>query len=293
MAKTYNEMLVSVRNALRDMDTAQSSLEARLILSSASGKNKEELTRDMPLYMGSSVEHKTDTLLRRRKTGEPLAYITGEWEFYGVPIKVNEHVLIPRVDTEVTADTAIKAALRLEKGARALDLCCGSGCIGIALASNVPEMKVTMADISKEAIKVAKSNAAMNNLSGRITCVEADVLDVPRPFLGKFDLLVSNPPYIPSGDLKGLDKSVIEYEPVAALDGGGDGMEFYRHIALMWKKVLKPGGALILECGVRQSKLVEYLLRVNGFENIEIITDSGDIERVAMGWLPLSNDLER
>lgn len=287
MPKTYNEVFVSVRNALRDMNTTQSSLEARLLLSSASGKNKEELTRDMPLFVGSSTQYKAEYLLRRRKKGEPLAYITGEWEFYGMPIKVNRHVLIPRVDTEVTADAAIREALQLDSGARALDLCCGSGCIGIALASNVPELKVTMADISKEAIKVAKSNVSMNNLSGRVACVEADVLDVPRSFLGSFELVVSNPPYIPSGDLEELDKSVIGYEPITALDGGSDGMEFYRSIALMWKKVLKPGGCLVLECGVRQSKLVEYLLRVNGFENIEIVADSGGIERVAMGWLPL------
>lgn len=286
MARTYNEMFVSVRNALREIEAGQSALEARILLSSASGKSKEELTRDMPLQISDEVESRAESMLRRRKRGEPLAYITGEWEFYGMPIKVTRDVLIPRVDTEVVAGVAIGEALKLGPGARVLDLCCGSGCIGIALAANAPNIKVTMADISKEALNIAKSNVKLNGLSGRIACVEADVLKGPRPYLGTFDMIVSNPPYIPTDDIELLDKSVNWYEPKGALDGGSDGMEYFRNITLMWKKVIKPGGCMVLECGHRQHKLVEYLLKVNGFEDIEITKDSGDIERVAVGRLP-------
>lgn len=282
-------MFVSVRNALREIEAGQSSLEARILLSSASGKNKEELTRDMPMQISDEVESKAESMMRRRRRGEPLAYITGEWEFYGLPIKVTRDVLIPRADTEVTAGVVIGEALKLNPGSRVLDLCCGSGCIGIALAANAPNVKITMADISKEALNVAKSNVTLNGLSGRIACVEADVLKGPRPYLGTFDMIVSNPPYIPTGDIESLDKSVSWYEPVLALDGGSDGMEYFRNIAFLWKRIIKPGGCLILECGDKQSKLVEYLLKVNGFEDIEIINDSGDIERVAVGRLPNDN----
>lgn len=286
MAKTYNDVFITVRNELRNIEAHQSSLEARLLLSSASGKNKEELTRDMSLFAEDEVGDKAQSMVKRRIKGEPLAYITGQWEFYGLPINVTPDVLIPRMDTETVAEIAIREAMKLEPGSRVLDLCCGSGCIGISVAANVPDVKVTMVDISNDVLKVAKGNVALNNLGGRVTCVEADVMMDPRPFLGAFDIIVSNPPYIPTDDLRSLDKSVIEYEPMSALDGGGDGMEFYRNIALVWKKVIKPGGCLIFECGIRQSKQVEYLLRVNGFEDIEIAKDSGDIERVALGRLP-------
>lgn len=289
LPRTYNEMFISVRNALREMDVPQSSLEARLLLAGAAEKSMEDLMRDMPLYAGNATEDRVKEMLERRRQGEPLAYIIGMWEFYGLPIRVNSHVLIPRNDTEVVVKAALEAAKRLPEGSRALDLCCGSGCIGVALASNAPNLKITMTDISDEAVKIAKSNVLDNNLSGRVTCIKHDVLEEPKPFLGKFELVVSNPPYIPTGDLKSLDNSVIGFEPVSALDGGVDGLDFYRNIAMMWRQVVKPGGCMIFECGIGQSKQVEYLLRVNGFTDIETTADTGEIERAVIGWRPESD----
>lgn len=290
LCRTYNDIFVDIRNVLRDMEIYQSSLEARLLLSSASGKSKEELTRDMPLKVSKEIEDIAKSMLKRRRHGEPLAYITGEWEFYGLPIKVTRDVLIPRMDTEVAVTVAIEEALKLGAGGRVLDLCCGSGCIGIALAANTQNTKVTLADISNEALKVAKGNVTMNNLGGRVTCVQTNVLETPRPFLGNFDIIVSNPPYIPTDDIAALDDSVKEFEPSLALDGGRDGMEYYRNIALVWKRIIKPGGCLIFECGIGQSALVEYLLRANEFEDIEKIRDSGGIERVVVGRMPDDSD---
>lgn len=286
MPKTYNEIFIEVRRGLRAIDTSQSSLEARLLLALASGKTKEELTRDMGLYATDDVVTKAQRLLQRRETGEPLAYISGDWEFYGLPFRVTPNVLIPRMDTEVVAATAIDYAKTLLPGARVLDLCCGSGCIGIAIAASVPTVKVTMADISKEALKLAKENAVLNNVSGHTACVQVDVLEPPKALLGKFDLIVCNPPYIPTADINGLDTSVKAYEPRQALDGGDDGLDCYRSVALLWRRVLNPGGRLILECGVGQHYSVKYLLTVNGYEEIEILNDTGEIERVAVGRRP-------
>lgn len=286
MSKTYNELFVSIRNSLNKISGCHSSLEARTILSHASAKSKEELTRDMSLFASDGTEMRAREMLERRKQGEPLAYIVGQWEFYGLPVNVDKNVLIPRADTEVVADVTIKAARRLPKDARVLDLCCGSGCIGIALAANVPNIKVTMADISKEALKIARSNVTLNNLGGRVTCIEADAAKPPQAFLGSFELIVSNPPYIPSSDMQTLDRSVIGFEPPSALDGGEDGLDFYRSIALLWTKVLKPGGCMIFECGIRQAVPVKYLLRVNGYENIEVTADLAGIDRAVSGWLP-------
>jgi len=286
MPKTYTEIFIEVRRDLRALDVSESSLEARVLIEAASGKSKEELTRDMQLYTTEDVETKAQSFLDRRKTGEPLAYITGDCVFYGLPFRITPDVLIPRVDTETVTAAAIEKARALPPGSRVLDLCCGSGCIGVSIAVHVPEVKVTMADISKEALKVARENAALNGVSGRVTCLEANALEPPRPLLGKFDLIVSNPPYIPTADIGGLDTSVESYEPHLALDGGDDGLSLYRSVTLLWRSALNPGGRLILECGIGQNHSVDYLLRVNGFENIEIQKDSGEIERVAAGRLP-------
>ena len=191
---------------------------------------------------------------------------------------ITSDVLIPRIDTEVVAEEAIELVQGGEKP-RVLDLCCGTGCIGLAIASNVPTARIVCVDSSGAALKVAKTNAIFNKLISRMSCVGCDVLDPPPPQLGTFELIVCNPPYIRTGDIAGLDKSVKEYEPLAALDGGEDGLVFYRRICSGWTSILKPEGYLVFECGIGQSEDVKRIGEKAGLTHIKSIKDTLDIER--------------
>jgi len=231
------------------------------------------------------VRNKIEESLTRRLNGEPLAYVLGEWEFYGIPIIVNEDVLIPRIDTEVLAREAINLINRKVWQTRLLDLCAGSGCIGLAVAANAPSCRIVMIDASEKALSVCRANMLKTNLSRHITAMDADILKKPPAILGEFDVIVSNPPYIPTADLESLDESVKDYEPKFALDGGEDGMDYYHAIAGNWKKLLKPGGHLALECGIGQSAAVRYILKQNEFTDIKTYKDTLGIERVITGMI--------
>ena len=148
MAKRYNDLYIATRKALRDAGIEAHSLEARLLVAAASGKSTEKLLRDMMLYTNEETERALAPMLRRRLAGEPVAYITGEWEFYGLPITVDKNVLIPRVDSELLVDLAVKALRGRKMDARVLDLCCGSGCLGCAIAHELPATRVVMVDVS-------------------------------------------------------------------------------------------------------------------------------------------------
>ncbi len=280
--RTYNEIYLDARKALKAAGVEAHTLEARLIVASAAGKTKEELIRDLRLYASDELDGKVQELIKRRLAGEPAAYISGEWEFYGIPMAVNSSVLIPRVDTEVLADAAIEKLKTVASGRRVLDLCCGSGCLGIAAAVNVP-CRVVMVDISREALAVCRENVRRQKLTRCVTCVEADALENPPMLIGAFDMVMCNPPYIPEDDIMGLDVSVRDYEPRSALDGGADGLDFYRSICCKWKRVLRPGGWLLFECGIGQAEKVADIMAENGFTDIELRRDTMDIERVVTG----------
>ena len=230
MPSTYNDLYLDTRRALKRNGVDSAALEAREIVCCAADKNKEEFYRDNRLYATPEIEARVSALLQRRLQGEPVAYLVGEWEFFGLPLIVNEHVLIPRSDTEVLAQQAIDY-LKDYPGARVLDLCTGSGCVGLAIASQRTDCRVVLADCSEEALRVARTNARLNHLQSRIAVLQADALAPPGAKFDAFQCIVSNPPYIPTGDLAGLDPSVREYEPHLALDGGADGLKFYRAIA--------------------------------------------------------------
>lgn len=284
MPQTYNDVFLTVRKALKTAEIEGFNLEARLLVSAVAGKTKEEFLRDMGLYVNAGFEAKVDALLKRRLDGEPLAYIIGSWEFYGIPVHVNHEVLIPRIDTEVLVAQAIAHAKRLPAGSRVLDLCCGSGCVGLAIAKNLPQVKVILADISPEALKISRMNTALNKLTGRVACVPVDAKRAaPYSLLGEFDIIVCNPPYIKTGDIPGLDEVVREHEPILALDGGEDGLDFYRYIIPEWQKVLKPGGVMLFECGHEQALDVADLFITNGVEKVTHIRDSMGINRVVVG----------
>ena len=284
--KTYNDVYLDARRKLKMAGVEAFTLEARLIVGGAAGKTKEQLLKDLNMYAGEDFAKKVEGLVERRIAGEPVAHITGEWELYGCPIMVTPDVLIPRVDTEVMAELAIKLLRGRDTGSsRILDLCTGSGCVGIAIAKNVSDCRVILADNSVRAINVARHNVAKNNLTRKITCVEADALRNPPMLLGKFDMMVCNPPYIPTADIMGLDPSVRDYEPVEALDGGEDGLDFYKAIVPKWKDILKPNGCMMFECGIGQAADVEKILKDNGFAQIKSFKDTLNIDRVVVGIL--------
>ncbi|MBR4058014.1 MAG: peptide chain release factor N(5)-glutamine methyltransferase [Oscillospiraceae bacterium] len=285
MPKTYNDLYITARRALRDAGIEAYSLEARLIIAHASGKTMEKLLQNMQFYTSAEVEAEVSRLTERRLRGEPVAYLTNAWEFYGLPMEVTPDVLIPRTDTETLVDVALSLLRGRKMDARILDLCCGSGCIGCAMALNLPASRVVMLDISDKALRVARRNVNQLGLGSRVLCTDADARKTPPMLVGSFDALLCNPPYIPSGDILMLDPSVRDYEPVWALDGGEDGLDFYRDILKYWKSVLRPGGILLFEVGIGQSAAVQKLMRNAGFLDVCVHPDSRGIERVISGHI--------
>ncbi len=283
MATTYNNLYLDTRARLKRAGVEAAQLEAREILCYVSDKSREQFYRDMQLYVSEELERKVEALVQRRLAGEPVAYIVGEWEFYGIPLDISPDVLIPRTDTEVLAERGILKARACGANPRVLDLCAGSGCVGLAIASNVPDSRVVLGELSEGALRVCKQNVRRNSLSARVTCLPVNALEPPPPALWDFDVVVCNPPYIPSGDIDGLDVSVRDYEPHMALDGGKDGLAFYRFIAAKWKNTLRLGGTLLFEVGAGQAKDVEEILFQNGFEQIQTTDDTQGIGRVVEG----------
>ncbi len=192
-------------------------------------------------------------------------------------------MLIPRLDTELLAERGILKARESGEGARVLDLCAGSGCVGLAIASNAPECRVVLGELSEGALRVCKQNVRRNELNARVTCLSVNALENPSSTLWDFDAIVCNPPYIPTVDIEALDVSVRDYEPRMALDGGKDGLDYYRAIAAKWKPALRLGGTLIFEVGVGQAGAVEDILEENGYEEIKILPDTQNILRVVEG----------
>ena len=283
MAITYNDLYLNTRNRLRAAGVDSAQLEARELVCFALDKTKEQLLRDRGLYVTSAQEGQVEELIRRRLAGEPVAYLIGEWEFYGIPLDISRDVLVPRSDTEVLASLAIDLLQKAGEGARLLDLCAGSGCIGLAAAVHAPQSRVVLADWSEGALRICRQNVRRNGLNARVTCVRADAREAAPSALWDFDVIACNPPYIPSGDIDGLDADVKDYEPRMALDGGPDGLDFYRAIAGKWQSALRLGGTLLFEVGMGQAPAVEDILAQNGFTGINTYPDTRGIWRVVSG----------
>ena len=283
MATTYNNLYLDTRKRLKAAGVEMAQLEARELVCFAADKTREQFFRDLTLYASTEVEDRVEELARRRLSGEPVAYIIGEWEFYGLPLDISREVLIPRSDTEVLAERAILLTRAAGDGARVLDLCAGSGCVGLAVAANAPDCRVVLADLSEGALRICKQNVRRNQLNARVTCVQADAMTAPAPALWDFEVIACNTPYIPHGDLANLDVSVRDYEPWGALDGGEDGLDFYRAVSARWGTALRLGGTLIFEVGIGQAPNVEQIMAQNGFENIVTHQDTRGIWRVVEG----------
>jgi release factor glutamine methyltransferase len=280
--------------------------EAEIIISHCLGTDRAVLYRDNP-EIPEEESKRIDELLKRRSKREPLQYILGYVDFHGLKIKVGKGVLIPRPETELLAEEAIKAVkrealsvMRKEKNTEPplnsslvtrhssqiiLDLCTGSGCLALALAREFPDAKVYGTDTSENAIRYAKENAELNCINN-VTFLEGNLFDpieelvTRHPSPVTFDLIVSNPPYIRRDDMKNLQLEIKDWEPVEALDGGENGLDYYRAIIPEAKGYLKEGGYLILEIGAGQSREVRRIAEEAGFINISLIKDYAGIERI-------------
>ncbi len=283
MVKQYGDLYLDTRRALLANEEPQlAGMMARQLLCHVSGKSQEFILSNRDLYAPEETVRGVEAGLKRLLAGEPLAYVLGEWDFYGLTLQVTPDVLIPRDDTCAVAALAIKQGIFLDQDPRILDLCCGSGCIGLAVASRVKDARVTMADLSKEALAVAKKNTQLNKLSGRVQCVQANALMPAPAFLGKFDMIISNPPYITGAEMEDLPCSVKDYEPHMALYGGEDGLDFYRSIAENYTPALKRGGFLCLEFGMGQGDDVCRILEEKGYTILERSRDYNDRERAVL-----------
>jgi release factor glutamine methyltransferase len=224
-------------------------------------------------------------LFKRRRAGEPVAYLLGEREFYGLLLRVDARVLVPRPDSERLVEVALERTRSRSMLGRALDLCTGSGCVAIAFARQRPTWRVTASDISPDALAVATDNAhrtgAIRNLRLRqgslFSAVGAE----------RFDLICANPPYIPAGELAELPVDVRDFEPRLALDGGADGLDFVRKIAAEAHDHLTPAGVLAMEIGADQGPAALNIMRQSGYRDVELARDLGGRDRVVSGYGPL------
>ena len=261
--------------------------EARLLLAYVLGARKEELSKYEVVQDRVAIEFKM--VIAQRCNGRPFAYIVGHKEFMKLDFEINEDVLIPRADTEILTEKVIEIAKNLiknsKKDLKILDMCTGSGCIAIAIAKNVRSAVVVATDKSKAALKVAKKNARKNDVD--VEFVESDLFKaIKKSFFkddeNRFDIIVSNPPYIETNEIKGLQKEVKDNEPRMALDGGEDGLSFYRTISEEAKKYIKNNGILAYEIGYNQGEAVAKILRDNGYTDVEVIKDYSDNDRVVI-----------
>lgn len=279
---SYYELYCAAKSMLRQADGEQAEFTARQLVAAATDRTVSQLVADFPLTVFGRDIRRAEEMVNRRLKGEPLAYILGVWEFYGLSLTVTPDVLIPRDDTEAVCGLAIQGAKLLPRNPRILDLGTGTGCIGLAIASGIRDARVTLADISPEALRIAKKNTLDNHLSGRVSLVQVDMRETPPAFLGKYDMIVSNPPYVTAAQMETLDPSVRDFEPHLALHGGGDGLDFYRCIVKNFTPIVKPGGCLCLEFGMGQEAEVCHILNQGGFELENIARDSGQRARAVL-----------
>ncbi len=257
-------------------------LDAELLLGFALGLDRIRLIVDSKRPLSDAELGRYRELIKRRRRGEPIAYIRGEREFYGLPFRVDARVLVPRPDTEILVETALGRTRPRALYGRALDLCTGSGCIAIAFARQRPTWRTTGTDLSPGALAVARDNAQRIGVTFSTSFAEGDLF-AALPADARFELIVSNPPYIPSGDIAGLDADVRDFEPRLALDGGDDGLLLVRRIVEQAPQRLTRGGVLALEIGHDQAPRVAELLQAQGFQAVERKRDYAGIERVVSG----------
>ena len=282
MAKTINDVYMELFQRLREADEPQPALAARELTAYACKADKDRTAEWGHTYLDTATVDFAHLLCDRCLDGEPLAYLLGEWDFYGLTFRVDRSVLIPRPETERLCELVIERARAID-APRILDLCCGSGCIGIAAAHEVETARVAGVDLSEGALRVTRENARRLGVQGRYIALKADVMQRPLNGVGQFDILVSNPPYVTRAEMRALDRSVIDFEPYEALFGGEDGLDFYRAICSKWGELLAPNGLILFECGDKQATAVAAILEDNRFSDIGITEDSFGVPRIVYG----------
>lgn len=282
MVRRYGELYLDARKALRETEGENAAVCARELLALASGKSIAAVLADRELYASEQIEQRLNEYLARMLRGEPLAYILGRWSFYGLEFLVTPDVLIPRDDTMAVTDLAIEALREMGRPARVLDMCTGSGCIGLAIAHHLDKCNVTLCDVSAKALAVAKQNIAALRLKSRVTAFEVDAFQPAPKFLGQFDLIVSNPPYVTKAEMARLAPSVRNYEPHLALDGGEDGLDVYRALLDNYSAALKEGGFVCMEFGFGQYMAVGMLLEASGYSDIRFRKDTRGVIRAVI-----------
>lgn len=304
---TYGELYRRGRDALEAAGVPEAELDARLLLEWVCGTDRNDLLAHGDRERSAGEQEEYERLIAGRKGRIPLQHLTGVQAFMGLEFAVDGHVLVPRQDTEVLVEEALR---NLHDGMRILDMCTGSGCILISLLHYSNDCRGVGADISGEALAVARGNAerllgasactwmrdgtevldgcgaddppCAEDRQGRISFIESDLF---HGIEGRFDIIVSNPPYIRSGEIPGLMPEVREHEPVLALDGGEDGLAFYRRIVEGCRAHLCGGGMLFLEIGYDQGEAVSGLLEEAGFLEVAVVKDYAGLDRVVCGTL--------
>ncbi len=276
---TYKELYLQGQETLRQAGIEEASLDARLLLEFVCGTTRNELLLGSERQVTEDETFQYLQFIEKRAKRIPLQHLTGVQNFMGLDFEVNEHVLIPRQDTEILVEEAMK---HLHDGMRILDMCTGSGCILISLMHYSNDCTGVGVDISAEALQVAKTNAdkLLADKAKRISFVESDLFEHIE---GQFDLLVSNPPYICSEVIETLMPEVREHEPLSALDGAEDGLYFYRRIVAEADTFLVAGGVLAFEIGYDQGCAVRDLLTDAGYLEVEVIKDYAGLDRVVCG----------
>ena len=272
---TYREAVEFGTKCLTDAGVPDAALDAWYLLQMVCKiersyyyvHGEEDITQD--------AQKEYEIAVQKRAEHIPLQYIIGEQEFMGLRFKVNSNVLIPRQDTETLVEQVLKI---VKPGMKVLDLCTGSGCVLISVLKNAPELTGMGSDISKTALLVAKENAKLHEVDAE--CVRSDLFD---NITETFDVIMANPPYIPTGEILSLMPEVRDFEPENALDGGADGLDFYRKIAGQVKDYLNPGGYVYMEIGYDQGEAVSELMRNAGFTEVEVIKDLARNDRVVKG----------
>jgi len=279
MKMTISNLLAFGEARLREADIAEYKLDAWYLLEYVTGISRAAFLCDKKRFCKEEQIKRYQELIERRAEHIPLQHLTGEQEFMGLSFLVNQHVLIPRQDTEVLVEEVLKF---LKPGMDVLDMCTGSGCILISLVYFCKLGKAVGADLSEEALKVAKQNTERILKGRKIEWLFTDMFERVK---GQFDCIVSNPPYIATAVIETLAEEVKEHEPYKALNGMEDGLYFYRILVNQAGAYLKPGGMLYLEIGYNQGEAVSELLKENGFLDVQVKKDLAGLNRVCFGRL--------
>ena len=275
---TYRQILQSLQERFKEAGIEEFMSDAWILFSAASGMDRGKYLLDQREEMPAEKRPRLEAFAEKRLQRIPVQHILGEVEFFGLPFYVNGDVLVPRQDTEILVEKALE---KLRDGDRLLDLCTGSGCILISLLHEAEEkgMKVRGVglDLSEKALALAKKNAERNTV---IFCSEWIKSDMFEKAEGKYDMILSNPPYIPTAEIEKLMPEVKDHDPRMALDGDRDGLKFYRILAKEAPAFLKEGGSLFLEIGAEQAEDVSALLAENAFKEVKVVKDLAELDRV-------------